>query len=162
MTNSWTLPGFGRMYGLYRLLGMIRPDRPIPETVTVSGLQRPVSVEWDAQAVPAIHAETLLDAVRVQGWIHGRMRGFQMDLLRRMPAGTLSELLGPGGLPYDTFMRKLNLARWAAASSEAWSSDVKAALNAYADGVNQAFAAGPLAPEYRFLKTRPRPWTANT
>ncbi len=160
MTSPWILPGFGRMYGLFRLLGMIRPERPIPDTVSVSGLQSPVSVDWDAAAIPSIHAASLLDAIRVQGWIHGRMRGFQMDLLRRMPAGTLSELLGPGGLPYDTFMRKLNLTRWAESSRASWSPRVRELLEAYADGVNQAWTSGPLAAEYRFLKMRPRPWTA--
>ena len=161
MTNPWTLPGHGRMYSLYRLLGMIRPERRIPDRISVSGLTSPVSVEWDEAAVPSIRAASLLDAVRVQGWIHGRMRGFQMDLLRRMPSGTLSELLGPGGLPYDTFMRQLNLARWAESSRESWSPDVQRVLDAYADGVNQAWTSGPLAPEYRFLKLRPRPWTAS-
>lgn len=158
-TNPWHMPNFAGYRTLFRLLGTLKQPIKIPDSVEIQRLEEPVEISWNTEAVPTIRAHNMRDAIRTQGYIHGRMRGFQMDFLRRMPAGELAEIMGPGALSNDIFMRRLNLKSWALASMKTTSKPVIALLQAYADGVNQAFLQGPTAPEYRFLKTHPRPWT---
>ena len=155
---NWRLPGYPLNRWLFGLMGLMKPESQMPASLDLAGLEGPAEIAWDTYHVPSIKAASLLDAIRVQGYVHGRMRGFQMDFLRRMPAGELAELLGPEVLPYDTFMRRLNLRRWAEAAVDNLNPDAQAVLQAYTDGVNQAWRNGDKAPEYRFLKAEPRPW----
>lgn len=158
--NDGKLPGFNMHKTLYGLLGLLRPEPSWPNTLKFAALQDSVTIDFNDNAVPTIQASSLLDAVRAEGYLHGRLRGFQMDFLRRMPAGELAELLGRDALSHDTFMRRLNLKHWAYESMATWSKPAKDMVNAYVQGVNQAWQDGPVAPEYRFLKVRPRPWSA--
>lgn len=150
-------PQFSLARWLFGLAGLIRREEPFPPELAIAGLSFPAELGFDAHNVPHIRAETMMDAFRLEGYLHGRLRGFQMDFFRRMPAGELSELLGPETIPYDLFMRQLNLRRWALESMKAWSQETQDAILAYTEGVNQALDQ-ETAPEYRFLKRRPRPW----
>src|SRR5690606_37462581 len=67
----------------------------------VPGLSASVVIELDAAAVPRIHAASLADAYRAQGFLHAQERFFQMDLGRRSAAGELAALAGPAALPLD-------------------------------------------------------------
>ncbi len=144
---------------VFRLLGLLPAPIELPVDIHLDRLDSPVEITWNEGRVPNIRAQTLTDAVCAEGYIHGHFRAFQMDVFRRMPAGELAELLGPAALPNDRFMRRLHLRYWARQSQEQLPLATRAILNAYVDGVNQAFEKSPLAPEYRFLKTTPRPWT---
>lgn len=59
------------------------------------GLGAPVSVLRDAGGVVTIDATNQRDALRALGYVHAQERYFEMDLMRRAPAGELSELFGP-------------------------------------------------------------------
>lgn len=150
---------FALYRNIFRVLGLLPPPIEFPVDIDLDRLKAPVEITWNKEAVPSIHAQTLTDAICAEGYIHGHFRAFQMDVFRRMPAGELAELLGPGALPNDRFMRRLHLRYWARKSQEQLRLATLEILNAYVDGVNQAFEKSPLAPEYRFLKTTPRPWT---
>ena len=76
------------------------------------------------------------DLFFLQGWVHAGDRLFQMDVGRRLASGTLAELFGPDVLPSDVQFRTLGLRRAAARSLSVLSSDARAILRAYADGVN--------------------------
>lgn len=157
-SEDWRLPRFGWYRLLYGVLGPLKPEPPVPERLDIDGLEHPVEIGWNRQHVPHVKAKTVHDAVRVQGYLHARYRAFQMDFLRRMPAGELADLVGPGGLPNDLFMRRLNLKHWAAQSLENTSPAAKGVLDAYADGVNQALTKEPMPSEHRFLRAHFRPW----
>ncbi|NMP24220.1 penicillin acylase family protein [Sulfobacillus harzensis] len=157
MNTAERWPQFSWFRILYRALGMLPPEQPFPSQLTLEGLSSSAKITFDNHQVPKIEALSATDAYLAQGYLHGRLRGFQMDFYRRMPAGELSELLGPDTVPYDLFMRRLNLRHWAEESRKAWSEEARQAVMAYTTGVNQAFAEHP-APEYRFLKLKPRPW----
>src|SRR5258708_12350238 len=66
-----------------------------------NGLTAPVTVTRDALGIPTITAGNRLDAAYVTGYLHAQDRFFQMDLLRRVAAGELSELFGKGALEID-------------------------------------------------------------
>lgn len=153
--------GYPIATALLKLARLTAPVSDPPSDTVMPGLIAPVHVTYDTLAIPRAVAERETDLYRIQGFLHGWNRGFQMDISRRLPAGTLAELLGKAALPYDRFMRKLGLFRYAsgAVSLMTPGTPERAALDAYTEGVNQAWDQGPLATEYRLLKTTPRAWT---
>ncbi len=130
----------------------------------LKGLRAAVRVVWDSDFIPHVFAENDRDAMLVLGYLHARDRFFPMDLLRRQASGTSAELLGRSGLASDIQARTLGLRRAAEASVEVHSAEVRALLEAYADGVNAWLQdpAASLPPEYKALelsKARVPPWT---
>jgi len=63
-------------------------------TASLPGLQREVTVERDQWGVPHIRAGSLEDLEEAQGYVMAQDRLWQMDLLRRVARGQLSEILG--------------------------------------------------------------------
>src|SRR5690348_6566058 len=90
--------------------GFLRGGAPRLEgELTVPGLNAPVTVSRDALGVPSIAAADRLDAMRALGFLHAQDRYFQMDLLRRVAAGELSELLGADTVDVDKQLRVFRL-----------------------------------------------------
>ena len=138
------------------LLATVGPARA--ET-TLAELRAPVEVLRDVDGIPHIIAQNEHDLILMQGWVHGRDRLFQMDLLRRRASGTLAELLGSAALASDVELRTLGLRRAAERSRPLLSPETQAALEAYAKGVNAFAATHPLPPEYAVLElTSFEPW----
>ena len=77
--------------------------------LTLSSLEKPVSVHRDAMGIPYIYAESFDDAMTAQGFVLAQNRLFQMELFRYMAQGRLSELIGEKGLKSDRLIRLLNL-----------------------------------------------------
>jgi len=128
--------------------------------VRVAGLLDAAEVSRDAAGIPHVRAGNEHDLFFLQGWVHAEDRLFQMDVQRRQAAGTLAELLGPGALPSDVQLRTIGLQRAAVRSLPLLSTRARAALEAYAEGVNASAKVRPLPPEYLALKlTRFAPWT---
>src|SRR5262245_21031252 len=69
-------------------------DLPIAQTLTFPQLSAPVDVVRHTKGIPHVYAATLNDAAFVIGYVHAHDRLFQMDVFRRIPSGTVSELLG--------------------------------------------------------------------
>ena len=159
-------------------------DLPIAQTLTFPQLSAPVDVVRDTHGIPHVYAATLNDAAFVIGYVHATDRMFQMDVFRRIPSGTVSELLGfpdfqigagpdptvppfPGNISnvtQDLFFQTLGLRRAAVDSFNAMSPEVQSALQSYADGVNEVIgfmnATGHLPPEYASLNiAQIAPWT---
>src|SRR5579872_4578173 len=89
--------------------------RPLART---SGqITAPVSaqatVSRDALGVPHIQAATWQDAIFLQGFVTAQDRMWQMDALRRLASGELSEVVGKAALESDENARRLRLARLA-------------------------------------------------
>jgi penicillin amidase len=113
----------------------------------------------DNEGIPHIAASTEREAIYLQGFTHAQDRLFQMDFTRRTADGTLAELLGAGALPSDVQLRTFGLRRAAERSLSILSRQVRDALDAYADGVNDYVARHSLPPEYAALEiTTFRPW----
>ncbi len=140
------------------LLWLTLPSRN--QSVAIPGLSAPVDIRFDEHGIPRIRAETQNDAAAALGYVHARDRMFQMDLMRRVASGRLSELAGPVTLPMDKEMRVLGLRRRAVADYAALPPDVRATLDAYARGVNAWIDAHGRfsAPEF-ILFGKPEPWT---
>ena len=130
-------------------------------TAAIPGLTAPVDITIDADGVPRVQAQNTLDAAAALGFLHARERMFQMDLMRRAAAGELSELLGTSTLPVDRLMRMLGVRARAEADLATLAPDTRAALEAYASGVNAWIAARGRLAALEFLAIGPpRPWAA--
>jgi penicillin amidase len=129
-----------------------RIDAPVAESATVT---------FDRLEVPHIRANSLEDALFVQGYVTAQERIFQMDLLRRYNAGELSEIFGPQMLDTDRESRRLRLRRIAEAAYVSMPAADRSALAAYARGVNEYLAThrGNLPVEFTLAQYQPRPWS---
>lgn len=127
----------------------------------LAGLGAPVTVARDSLGVPTIEGKTRIDVARATGFVHAQDRFFQMDLLRRMGAGELSEIFGPATLEIDRARRLHEFRRTAVKVLAALPADQRALLDAYTAGVNAALTTSPRIPwEYVVLRTDPAPWRA--
>lgn len=136
----------------------------LPKTsgvLVVAGPSAPVEIARDAHGIPTITADNRRDAAFGLGFVHGQDRLFQMDLLRRVAAGRLAEVLGHRAVRTDVFMRTLGLMRAADSSLAVLQPETVDRLDAYADGVNAAISEQTLLPpEFLLLGYEPEPWTA--
>ena len=81
-------------------------------------------------------AATPHDLFLAQGYVHAQDRLWQMEVWRHISAGRLSELFGEGELETDRFIRALDWRGAAERDLAAMSPAARAALDAYAAGVN--------------------------
>jgi len=131
------------------------------ETINLPQLDQRARAHRDTDGVWHVYAATERDALFLQGWLQAKDRLFQIDVQRRTASGTLAELAGTGALASDVQLRTIGLRRAAERSLAAYSPEVVAGLQAYADGVNAWVASNPLPAQYAALKiTRFEPWTA--
>ncbi|TVP88774.1 MAG: penicillin acylase family protein [Pseudomonadaceae bacterium] len=128
-------------------------------TLTLSGLESPVQVYFDAWGIPHIEAASDLDGYRALGYLHAQDRLFQMDMLRRIGGGRLAELLGPDSLETDRFFRSLGINRFARQYEQRMQEEADEphvqAMQAYLDGINAYIDSGARPVEYRLLFSRP-------
>lgn len=127
----------------------------------IPALAAPVAIAFDMHGIPTIRAANEADAWRAVGWLHARDRLFQMEMMRRGAAGRLSEIAGSATLRVDRFSRLLGLSQRAEADLASLPSETRAALDAYAEGVNAWIAEHGRfsAPEFLALGA-PEPWRA--
>jgi penicillin amidase len=146
------------------VLGYVYLRQSLPQLegeISLAGLAAPVEILRDAYGVPHIFAQSQRDAHFALGFVHAQDRLWQLEMNRRIGAGRLAEVLGPRALETDRFMRTLGVRRAAQANLGHLDEETRAALDAYAQGVNAFLATGPvLPPEFLLLGVRPQPWTA--
>lgn len=137
--------------------------RPLPKTSGSldAAISANASVQYDRLGVPHIRAAQLDDALFVQGYVTAQDRIFQMDLLRRFNAGELSEVFGAAAIDTDRESRRLRLRRVAEAAYVTLPPADRAALAAYARGVNHYLAThrSSLPIEFTLAQYQPRPWS---
>ncbi len=133
--------------------------------ISLNGIQADTEVYFDDFGIPHIYANSAIDAYQAMGYVHAQDRLFQMEMLRRVGTGTLSEFLGEDVLDVDKFFRTLGVPKHAKMSTEAWyssgDSEWKSVTEAYIRGINQFIDEGNLPIEYTLLGNQPRPFTIN-
>lgn len=120
-----------------------RADLPIDERLTVDNLTGKVDVVRDQWGRPHIYATSVADAMRVEGYLVAVDRSVQMEFYRRVSEGRVAEILSDASadaIDQDIALRHVGLARAAEAQWQALpEGEVRGALEAFADGVTQAF-----------------------
>jgi len=153
------LAGLGAWYFASRSL----PDYNASYSVT--GISAPVEIVRSTEDVPHIFGKTDADVFFALGLAHAQDRLWQMTVLRRTVQGRLSEVFGAETLKTDELMRRLDLYGAAVKSVAAQDEETKAALEAYARGVNAWIeqvnkgALGRGAPEFFLFKADIAYWT---
>jgi penicillin G amidase len=130
-------------------------------TLDLPGAQAPIRIERDAHGIPTIRASSPHDAYFGLGVVHAQDRLWQLETHRRIGSGRLAEAFGEAALGTDRFLRALGVRRAAEAQWAQASPASRAALTAYAAGINavlsRALRARP--PEFLVLGLQPEPWT---
>lgn len=129
--------------------------------LSLAQLTAAVDVHYDERGVPHIQAQNELDAYRALGYVHAQDRLFQMEIMRRLARGELSEILGESTVPLDRLFRTLRLHQHAQQYVQDIDKDSAPAqaLQAYLDGINQFQAQGPKPVEFDLLGINPRPYS---
>ncbi len=133
------------------------------QILAVKGLKEKVTVRRDARSIPYIEAQNDADLYFAQGFETARDRLWQMDLLRRVARGELSELFGKQTLSEDQRWRRFGFSSIAEESLKSLSPDLREALDNYANGVNAYIATlneKSLPVEFQILQYQPRDWKA--
>ena len=113
-------------------------------------LNNKVEVYFDIYGIPHIYAKKEEDALRVLGYVHAQDRLWQMELLRRIAKGGLSEVFGEDMLQTDKFFLSLGIDEASQQTVENVSkiSPMVLLSQAYLDGINQFIAEGPTPIEF--------------
>jgi penicillin G amidase len=140
--------------------------RTLPERLAMfptSGLplEQPVTVWWNAHQVPFIEAATDRDAAFTLGLVHAHLRLGQMEVMRRVSQGRISEIAGPIPQVADIehALRILDLGKTSKTVYASMPADTKAWLDAFVAGINHYQAkAAELPHEYALLGLEREPW----
>ena len=128
--------------------------------IALAGAAGEVRIERDEHGIPTVRAGSDRDAAFGLGVVHAQDRLWQMETHRRIGAGRLAEVFGASALETDRFLRALGVRRAAAAQWQRLDAASRAALQAYADGVNAVLRHELRArpPEFLILGIEPDPW----
>ncbi len=128
--------------------------------IGLTGLTEKVEVYRDSMGVAHILAANEADLYRAVGYTMAQDRLWQMDLLRRITLGRLSEIFGDSFVETDLLLRSLEYSVKSKELLEQSPEYVIVALEAFSDGVNQYIAQrGKKLPiEFALLKYQPEPW----
>ena len=127
----------------------------------IKGLHQPVEVFFDEYGVPHIYAKDQHDAYLAFGYIHAQDRLWQMELLRRIAPGRLSEIFGADMIDVDKYFRGMGIAQ--ATKRTLQQLDTTQAsyqlAKAYLEGVNLYIKNGKTPVEFSILGIEKVPYT---
>ena len=126
----------------------------------LSKLSNEVSVYYDTYGIPHIYAQNELDAFRTLGYVHAQDRLWQMELLRRISTGGLSEVFGSTMLKTDKFFLSLGIDEATNKTVDQLDQDspLVRLSQAYLDGINQFVAEGPTPIEFYLTGLEKKPF----
>ncbi len=124
----------------------------------MKGLKDVVTVYRDSAGVAHIIAKNEEDLYRVTGYISAQDRMWQMDLVRRVTTGRLSEILGEDYVDTDALLRSLRLSEKSDKIMKTTSPEVISVLKAFSEGVNQYIQEDNLGFEFTILGYKPDLW----
>ena len=128
---------------------------------SLSGLSKPTTVYIDDYGIPHIYADSQKDAMTTLGYVHAQDRLWQMELMRRIAPGRLSEIFGNPVLKTDMFFAGIGIdenSKQAVANLDK-NSQTYILANAYLDGINQYIEQGTTPVEMRLLDINPEKFT---
>ena len=121
--------------------------------ITLKNIKKQTTVYFDDFGIPHIYANSEKEAMITLGYVHAQDRLWQMELLKRIASGKLSEIFGSVMLKNDKFFSGLGIdeASEKAVAEMDKSSQAYQLTLAYLDGVNQYIDHGKTPIEYQLL-----------
>jgi penicillin amidase len=121
--------------------------------LSLNNIQKETTVYFDEFGVPHIYADNQIDAMEALGYVHAQDRLWQMELMRRIAPGRLSEIFGSVALKNDQFFAGIGIEE---ASAKAITQLDKNSpsyqlTQAYLDGINQYLEEGKTPIEFQLL-----------
>ena len=119
----------------------------------LKNISEKVTVYFDDIGVPHINAKNQKDAYVALGYVHAQDRLWQMELMRRIAAGRLSEVFGKDLLKVDRFFGGLGIEEAANKTIATLdkASEAYILTQAYLDGINQYINEGKTPLEFTLL-----------
>jgi len=143
--------------GRYMLTSSVAPTSG---TIVLPDPTAAIEITFDSLGIPQIWAQTEYDGLYALGWQQAADRMFQLDLVRRISQGRLSQMLGDFTLDLDIDQRRIGHTRMARAAMADLSDDNRRRLQAYADGINAYKRHGAAVPfEFRLLPVTFNDWS---
>ncbi len=130
---------------------------------SLANISDQVTVFFDDYGVPHINAQNQKDGYTALGYVHAQDRLWQMELIRRIAPGRLSEIFGERLLESDLFFSGLGLVENATKSIANLDKNSEPYLYtmAYLDGINQFIEKGPTPIEYSLIGLEKTKFTIN-
>ena len=127
----------------------------------IKNLSEKVTVYFDEIGVPHINAQNQEDAYTALGYVHAQDRLWQMEVVRRIAAGRLSEMFGKKVLRTDKFFSGLGIEEASAKTIENLDKNSHSykLVNAYLEGVNQYIKEGKTPIEYALVGVEKEKYT---
>ena len=156
--------------GVSFLLGGCALLAPLPEPTSLDErlavfpteglpLQGRTVIHWDEHQIPFIEAEHDADAALALGLVHAHLRLGQMEVVRRISQGRLSEMAGPIAVDIDRGLRILDFGRAAAEIEAGLPPETRAWLERYLAGINHYQRnLKDLPTEFEVLGLEREPW----
>jgi penicillin amidase len=128
--------------------------------LTLNSIQNETTVYFDDYGIPHIYAQSQEDALTALGYVHAQDRLFQMELIRRIAPGRLSEIFGEKMLKNDKFFVSLGIEQASEKTvkninknSEAYKLSI-----AYLNGINQYIQNGSTPIEFSLIGIKKEPF----
>lgn len=147
------------LIGFLMVVNSLKPDYSGEKEL--SGLQNEVSVYYDTYGIPHIYTDNEKDAFQALGYVHAQDRLWQMELLRRVAKGRLSEVFGKDLVRTDKFFLSLGIDDYTTRtiSKLNMDSEMVKLSNAYLDGINQFIEKGPTPVEFYLTGLEKEPFS---
>ncbi len=133
--------------------------------IKTSEIDAEISILRDNYAIPYIFSQSPNDSFFALGYVHAQDRLWQMEFMRRLSQGRLSEILGQSFLESDILVRTLNIHNIAKESLSFQESEILENLESYSKGVNHRLkeisteGLGRGSPEFFLHSKTISPWT---
>ena len=129
--------------------------------LALKNIEKTTTVYFDDFGVPHIYASSQKDAMVALGYVHAQDRLWQMELMRRIAPGRLSEIFGSVALQNDMFFAGLGIeeaSEIAIAKLDKNGKDYQLAM-AYLDGINQYLEEGKTPIEFHLVGVKKEKFT---
>ena len=127
----------------------------LPKTIVLStSVDSPVRIERDDDGIPHIYAETLKDAYYGIGYSMCQDRMWQLDMVRRLSTGRLSEVLGRPALDMDKYIRNMKLHQLGKEDVKNLPKKTKIICDSFVQGINDAAHLNWLPIEYYLTNSK--------
>lgn len=145
--------------GLFAYIFHLKPK--YEGELELKNLEKETTVYFDDFGVPHIYADSEKDAMTALGYVHAQERLWQMELLRRIAPGRLSEIFGGVALKNDKFFAGIGIEE---ASAKAIAkldknSESYKLTQAYLDGINQYMEEGVTPIEFTLVGVKKQKFT---
>ncbi|MER3319125.1 MAG: penicillin acylase family protein [Allomuricauda sp.] len=145
--------------GIAIFVNSLKPDYGGEKSLP--GISNEITTYFDIYGIPHIYADNEPDAMRALGYVHAQDRLWQMELLRRVAKGRLSEVFGQDMVKTDKFFLSLGIDDHTKStiSNLDKQSETIVLAQAYLDGINEFIKSGPTPIEFYLTGLEKEPFT---